>query len=307
MTTVHAPVLTSDAARSADELPSSRARRGSIVGSCWTLYVLTLRQHLHGKRWLVMGLLFLLPAGMAILFRITRASVPSLIPEFVLSWALIPQALLPLMALLYASGIIQDEQEEQTMTYLLIRPIPKWAIYLVKLFATWTTTVVLVWVLTVLTFAAIYAGAGSDIENVPLRCIETASIHSMSVVAYCSIFGLMSLVVKRTLVVGILYTAIVEGLLANLPFGIRLITVVYYTRLIAYRLLDFVVTRPRGGKEDLAAIAWQLDVTNDPTLAEHPQLSTCFIVLLAGSLACAAIAAWLCTQREFHVKTPEKD
>ena len=40
-------------------------------------------------------------------------------------------------------GIVQDEQEEQTMTYLLIRPIPKWALYSVKLLATLTTTVIL--------------------------------------------------------------------------------------------------------------------------------------------------------------------
>ena len=85
--------------------------------------------------------------------------------EFVLLWILIPQALLPLVALLYASGIIQDEQEEQTITYLLIRPIPKWLMYCVKMAATWTTTVVLVIALTVLTFAAIYAGTGADLAD----------------------------------------------------------------------------------------------------------------------------------------------
>jgi hypothetical protein len=47
----------------------SRAARGSRLGAYWTLYTLTLRQHLHGKRWLVMGLLFLLPASLALLKR----------------------------------------------------------------------------------------------------------------------------------------------------------------------------------------------------------------------------------------------
>src|SRR5712671_1201190 len=97
--------------------------RTSVVGMYWTLYWLTLRQHLHGKRWIAVLLLCLVPVGMAILIQSTRAAVPSLMLEFVLMWILIPQALLPLIALLYASGIIQDEQEEQTITYLLIRPI----------------------------------------------------------------------------------------------------------------------------------------------------------------------------------------
>ena len=50
--------------------------------------------------------------------------------QFALVFNLIPHALAPLAALLYATGIIQDEVEEQTLTYLLLRPLPRWAIYL---------------------------------------------------------------------------------------------------------------------------------------------------------------------------------
>src|ERR1700733_7665696 len=96
-----------------------------------TLILLTLRQYMHGKRWVVMGFLFLLPAGLAILIRATRSTIPSEALEFLIVYMLIPQALLPLVALVYSSGMLQDEQEEQTITYLLIRPMPKWAIYLV--------------------------------------------------------------------------------------------------------------------------------------------------------------------------------
>ena len=70
----------------------------------------------------------------------------------------LPQVVLPLVALMYASGIIHDEQEEQTITYLLIRPIPKWALYVVKLLATLTTTIVLTAVFTALTYAVVYVG-----------------------------------------------------------------------------------------------------------------------------------------------------
>ena len=208
---------------------------------------------------------------------------------------------------MYASGIIQDEQEEQTITYLLVRPIPKWAIYIVKLLATVTTAVVLTVVFTVLTYAAIFVGADFPGQSIPLRCLKTASIHALGVTCYCSLFGLMSILTNRILVVGILYTVVVEGLLANLPFSIRLVTVIYYTRLIAYRSMDFVIPGPQGRMEDVAAEAWQFDLRRDPNLLEHPQLTTCLMVLLIGSLVCTILAAWLCAQREFHVKTPEKD
>ena len=105
----------------------ARARGGLAGHALWTLYTLTLRQHLHGKRWMVMAALFLLPAGLADRGAGDGAERPSGRLEFILAFMFIPQALLPLVALLYASGIIQDEQEEQTITYLLIRPIPKWA------------------------------------------------------------------------------------------------------------------------------------------------------------------------------------
>jgi ABC-2 type transport system permease protein len=217
----------------------------------------------------------------------------------------IPQALLPLVALLYASGVIQDEQEEQTLTYLLIRPLSKWMIYIVKLLAAVITAVVLTAIFTQLTYAAIYYRTGADTHEIITRCIKAIGIHSLAVVAYCSLFGAMSLFTKRTLVVGIMYAAIFEGLLANLPLSIRLITIIYYSRLIAYRVLTFVFT-DGFGVHDIAAEAWQLDLANDPKLLEHPTMRTCVIVLVCASLVCTLLAAILCSRREFHVKTPEK-
>ena len=81
--------------------------------------------------------------------------------ETVLIFGLIPQALLPLTALLFASGMVQDEVEEQTLTYLLIRPIPRWLIYLVKVVATWLVISALA---TVFTAAAWWPSTGGRAE-----------------------------------------------------------------------------------------------------------------------------------------------
>jgi len=268
-----------------------------------TLYTLTLRQYLHGKRWMVMGVLFLLPAALGLLIRFTAPNAPPVSLEFVLAFIFIPQALLPLVALTYASGMLQDEQEEQTMTYLLIRPIAKWALYLCKLLATLTTAVVLTAFFTALTYAAIYLGAESRPQDVLFRCNAAIGVHSLAIAAYCCLFGLISLFTRRTLIVGILYTAIVEGLLANLPLGVRLITVIYYARVIAFRTMEFIVPLPQG-TQNLAAEAWRIDVLDDPQLLEHPQRMTCIIILACASFVCAILAAFLCSRREFYVKTP---
>jgi ABC-2 type transport system permease protein len=285
--------------------PASTARQVSRLSGLWALYTLTLRQHRHGKRWIVMALLMLLPSGLALLVRNTAHDAPSMVLEFIFAFMFIPQALLPLAALIYASGIIHDELEEQTITYLLIRPIPKWAMYLVKLAAAATVAVFLAVIFTALTYAAIYFGADPHGHNILLRCLAACCIHSLAVVAYCCLFGLISLFTARILIVGIIYIAVFEGLFANLAFGIRLLTVIYYTRIIAYRTMPFLVPTPYG-TQDFAAQTWQLDVQNDPKLLEHPQVITCLIILVTASVVCALLGAFLCSRREFHVKTPEK-
>jgi hypothetical protein len=105
----------------------------------------------------------------------TASQVPSSVLEFLFGFMFIPQALLPLVALLYASGMIQDELEEQTITYLLIRPIPRWALYLTKLLATLTTTVVLTSIFTALTYAAVYVGTDAHGENI--RSLRQGGCH----------------------------------------------------------------------------------------------------------------------------------
>jgi ABC-2 type transport system permease protein len=281
--------------------------QGSRLVALWALYVLSLRQHLNGRRWMIAMLLFMLPGALALVVRITAPDVPSIALEFMFSFLFVPQAILPLLALLYASGMIQDEQENQTLTYLLIRPISKWALYIVKLLATLTTTVALTAIFTVILYAAIYIGAKEIGQmDVPLRCLKAVAIHSLAVISYCSLFGLMSLLTKRVLIVGIVYTALFEGLLANFPFSIRLATIIYYTRLIAYRSMTFLVPTPRG-TDNAAAEVWQFDLRKDPQLLDHPSLSGCLEVLLIASLVCTVLAALLCWQREFYVKTPEKN
>ena len=127
-------------------------------------------QHQHGKRWIVMATLMLLPRAWPFWCGARPTCPQRMSWNLFLAFMLIPQALLPLAALIYASGMIQDEQEEQTFTYLLIRPIPKWAFYTVKLIATLTVTILLTVFFTVLTYVAIYLGRGGDTWEIAGRC-----------------------------------------------------------------------------------------------------------------------------------------
>jgi len=278
--------------------PESRRRspagRGLSLSALGALFWLSLRQHCRARRLLVLALLFLLPTLIAILIRSVER--PRALPEavylshaeFVLIFALIPNALVPLTALLYASGMIQDEIEEQTLTYLLVRPLPKWAIYIVKLMASLLITVLLTAVFTALAYVALYVGTADFWgEIVPGRVFKTVCLLALSLVGYCSLFGCLSLFARRSLLVGVLYIFVFEGLLANMDFVARRLTVMYYFRVLEERWLALFPSN------------MNLDLNKSPSGA------TCVAILLIASLVLTAIAAVAFTTREFRLKTPE--
>lgn len=280
----------------------------SLVRSGWALYQLSLGQHRHGRRWIGTLGLTLLPTLIAIIIRCTDHYAAPRSMEFGLVFMLIPQGLLPLLALVYASGVVQDEQEDQTITYLLVRPIPKWIMYLIKWVAALTAAEILAMVAIVLTYAAIFCGthgAAGSASYIAERCLVACAVHGLAILAYCGIFGLMGLVTQRVLVIGILYTALFEGLFANIPFNLRMVTVIYYARLLIYRLLPYHV-KPGYRVHPIAAKTWNFITVSDPDLKSYPHNWVCVTVLVVTAILTSALAGWICNNREFYVKTPNK-
>ncbi|MBI3464559.1 MAG: ABC transporter permease subunit, partial [Planctomycetes bacterium] len=224
------------------------------------LFWLTLRQHARGRRLLVLAFLFTLPVALVVLVRKLDPQVRAAEIEFAIVFHLIPHALVPLTALLYASAMIQDEVEEQTLTYLLIRPLPRWALYLTKLLATLAVTAILAGVFTTATYVAIYWGHDDFWWKVfPLRALKASLLLSLSLVGYCAIFGCISLFTSRTLAAGIGFIIIFEGILANIDFAVRRMTVMYYFRVLSLRWL--AVTEGLSG---VSADPWSLNLARAP-------------------------------------------
>jgi ABC-2 type transport system permease protein len=254
-----------------------------------TLFALTLRQHIRGRRLLIMAGLFLLPVGLAVFasqFQDRREQ-----NEFAIVLSMIPVALAPLTALLYASGMIQDEIEDQTLTYLLIRPISKWSLYTIKLLATFLTTFALTAVFTTITEMIVYwTDPNLWGAIVPTRTARIVTLLSLATWAYSSIFGCLSLFIKRSLVFGVAYIIVFEGMLNSIDFAVRRITVMYYFRTLAARWLEM----PANFVHD-----WAIDLETAPTTGQ------CTSTLLIASLFALALSAWIFSTREFRVKTPE--
>lgn len=266
-------------------VPASLAELRALAA----LFGLTLRQHLRGRRLLVLSALYALPAALVVVVGLaSSSSPPSESLEFAFALNLIPHTLVPLASLLYAAGIIQDEVEDQTLTYLLLRPMPRWALYLVKLVATLLTTGLLAAVFTVVTFVTIALVSGEPAAGLAGRAVKAAALLALAQVGYCGLFGLLGLFTRRSLLLGVFYIALFEGLLASLDTVARRLTVMYYFRVLVMRTVG-----PASGKE------WSID------LATAPTSQSCCLTLLAAGLVLAVAGSLFFAGREFRVKTPE--
>jgi ABC-2 type transport system permease protein len=286
MTDLSRPPTGEESPTKGADRPVALARRVE-VSAIWTLFRLTVSRQLRDRRLILVGVLFALPILLAGLARYFGESRDAHMDEQVLIFYMIPNALVPLTALLYAPGMIQDEVEEQTLTYLLVRPLPRWSIYVAKLLATLLVTSLVVGIFTVATEAVIFWGEPDFGGEAVPRAFEIAGLQALALLAYCSLFGALSLLVRRTLILGVVYILLFEGLFANIPFVLRKLTVMYYFRVLCARWLD------------LPTRAWSID------LDDAPSSQGCVLILTLASLVATALAATVFTVREFRVKTPE--
>lgn len=252
------------------------------------LFALSVERLIRGRRLLVLMVLLLLPTLFTLLARRYSPHFDAGESEEVFVFYMIPQALLPLTLLVFASGIVQDEVEEQTLTYLLIRPLPRWAIYLVKLAAVVAVSAAVVTFGTLVVLLAIHWGSPDLWGGIlPDRALRIVGLFSLAALAYGSLFGCLSLLVRRSMSLGIAYILVFEGVFANIDFVVRKATVMYYVRVLADRWLG------------LSVESWSLDMTTAPTGRGA------LLTLLIASAVASALAAIVFTIREFRLKTPE--
>ncbi len=278
---------------------SAPLRRSS--SSQWSalaaLFMLTVRQHTHGRRLLVLGLLYLLPCALALVLRNLARPAPGEALEFALVFTLLPHGLAPLTALLYAAGVVSDEVEEQTLTYLLLRSVPRWQLYLTKLVATLCVTTLLVAFGVLALYLSIYGGTPQFWGEALPRAGRMIVVTSLAQIGYCSMFGLFGLVTRRSLLAGIAYIVAIEGVLANLNFVGRSLTVVYYVRTLTLRWLDLPQEQLRRCQE-----TWGM-----ADLEVLPSSVECVLTLLGFGITISVLSAFSFARTEFHVKTPGSD
>jgi ABC-2 type transport system permease protein len=133
-------------------------------------------------------------------------------------------ALVPIVALVFATAALGDAREDGTLVYLWLRPMDRWPVVL----GAWLAAITVSLPLTIvpLTVAAALSGGGSSLVG------ATVLAAVVGVLAYAALFVLFGLLVKNSTVWGLGYVLIWEGLVAAFGSFAARLAIRGYTRSI---------------------------------------------------------------------------
>jgi ABC-2 type transport system permease protein len=220
---------------------------------------LTVRQFIGGKAVLVVAGLSALPCVMALIYIINPdvEQARRFITNGVFTQTVMP-TLLPFTVLILATAALGNEIEDRTLPYLTLKPIGRLRIILGKLVGTVLVAAPIILAGLVLTYLIVFRGDSGD----NLRILGAIAVStSVAIVAYSAIFILLSLLITRALVVGIIYTLVWESLLGRFLPGLRVVSVRHFTRSIFVGILDDPRVEMANATSTSAAILTLLSVS----------------------------------------------
>ena len=132
--------------------------------------------------------------------------------------------------LVFAVAALGDPQEDGTLLYLWLRPVPSWIPVLAAWCATVTVTVPLVGLPVLLSAAVIHTDGG--------LLLGTSLSVLVSIIAYAAIFVMAGVRFRRALPWGLAYILIWEGFVASAGAGAARLAVRTYARSILAELAD---------------------------------------------------------------------
>lgn len=135
----------------------------------------------------------------------------------------------PLLALVYATGVVSDDEEAGTLTYFLTRPIRRSELLSGKILGSLALALFLFLPSLVLTYYIVLAPAGLSAVGrhfpILLRDLATAAL---GLAAYNGIFALAGTALRRPLLAGLLFVFGWQAVATVVPGALRYLTVSHY-------------------------------------------------------------------------------
>ena len=216
---------------------TSNQRATSFLSSAVRVFELSLGEMLWSRRTIFMAMVMIAPIILALVSRIVQAmGVAPLRVNGVtvggagifgmMIWVLFIRFTIPVLGVFYGTSLIADEVDDKTLTYLFTRPVQRGAVLMGKYLAylVCTSLVVLPSIMIVYFLIVPLAEIGSSFR---LLVIDLG-IMALGLAAYGALFALVGTILKRPLVVGLVFAFGWEQLAMLMPGYLRRFTLAYY-------------------------------------------------------------------------------
>lgn len=202
------------------------------------VFMLTIRQFFGGKSVWVVTVLAFLPALFGLIYWFADSTTtPAVFLSESIYRPLVVGTLLPIMVLILATGALGNEIEDATLPYLTLKPIGRLRIVVEKLLATLVVCIPIILAGLLVTYLVVFRGDAGSSDSLQFLWALLAS-GIAGIVAYSAVFLLVSLLVSRALLVGIVYALVWESLLGRYLAGLKIVSIRHYTESILVGLAD---------------------------------------------------------------------
>jgi ABC-2 type transport system permease protein len=211
----------------------------SFLTAAARVFELSLGEMLWSKRTIFMALVVGGPVILSIIFRLLAASGISMLKVNGMRiegmrifgemfWMLFVWFIVPILGVFYGTALIADEVEDKTITYLFTRPIQRGAVLVGKYLAylVCTSLVVLPSVMIVYFMVVPFAEVGSTFSLL----LKDLGILAIGLAAYGALFALIGTVLKRPLIVGLIFAFGWEKAAVLMPGYLKQFTLLHYVQ-----------------------------------------------------------------------------
>lgn len=257
------------------------------------IFDLSLSEMLWSRRTIFMALVVGSPVVLALVARLVQASgvaplrvngvrVDAASIFGMMIWVLFLRFIVPVLGVFYGTSLIADEVEDKTITYLFTRPIRRGAVLFGKYLAylVCTTLVVLPSVVVVYFLIVPFAEVPASF----MWLVTDLGLLAIGIAAYGALFALVGAVMKRPLVVGLVFAFGWEQLAMLMPGYLRRFTLAYYVQALVPHAMP-----AEGGVSSLL----------QSVFSDTPTVATSLAVLTMVTVAALALAARAVERREY--------
>jgi len=214
-------------------------RAPSFIAASTRVFELSLGEMLWSKRTIFMALVVGGPVILAVVVRLLQASgIPALRVNGarvgggamfgMMIWVLFVRFIVPVLGVFYGTALVADEIEDKTITYLFTRPIQRGAVLMGKYLAYLVCTALVVLPSVMIVYFMIVPF--SEVPATFSFLVKDLGILAIGLAVYGALFALIGAVLKRPLVIGLVFAFGWEQMALLMPGYLKRFTLAHYVQ-----------------------------------------------------------------------------